>query len=50
MFGITVSGGTRAGWRRVKEARMLADWVCSSCGARLRYFWTACPNCKNPRP
>lgn len=46
---VTVKNGTRAGWRRVKQVSKL-DWVCEGCGKRLRYYWTACPNCGHPRP
>jgi len=45
---VAVEGGTNAGWR-VTHMQSKADWVCSGCKAKLRYFWTRCPNCKHPR-
>lgn len=44
-----VSGGTNAGWKRMK-AQAAADWRCPSCGKRLRHFWAACPNDNTRRP
>ena len=44
---INVRGGTRAGWRQVKQ--QARDWKCPSCGARNRYYWLNCPVCQHPR-
>lgn len=43
-----VSGGTNAGWRKVK-IQAKTDWKCPSCAARNRYYWAACPACGHPR-
>lgn len=44
----TVQGGTHAGWRSVKQRPKA--WTCPSCGAKLKYYWLACPTDKHPRP
>jgi len=47
---VSIKNGTRAGWRKVKETVARSDWKCPGCGARLKYYWTRCPNCGHPRP
>lgn len=38
-----------SGWRIVRQ-QVKSDWKCPSCGAKVRYYWTTCPNCSHPRP
>lgn len=45
---IIVSGGTNAGWRRLKAAAK--DWKCPECGANLKHYWLRCPNDGHLRP
>lgn len=53
MIQVNVSGGTRAGWRIVRNVPK-DDWVCpvgeGGCGKVLRYYWVSCPNCGHKRP
>lgn len=50
MIGITVKGGTNAGWKIQKPAPK--DWVHLCNGARrdLKAYWTVCPDCGTARP
>jgi rubrerythrin len=49
MLQVNVQNGTRGAWRKV-HAQVKKDWICDNCGARNRYYWLSCPNCKHPRP
>ena len=44
----SISGGTRAGWRRVKQTA--TEWVCSKCGRNNARYFTRCPDCTKWRP
>ena len=48
MLNVHVKGGTAGGKRKVREPRA-PEWVCPSCGKRLRY-WTRCPVDGTARP
>lgn len=43
-----IAGGTHAGWRTVRM-QVRSDWTCPECGARMKYFWRNCVQCKAPR-
>jgi lipopolysaccharide biosynthesis regulator YciM len=49
MLLVKVVGGTAAGVKRALRPQSKADWECSKCHARNKFYWTNCPNCGTKR-